>query len=461
MGAMLLDSDAVIRVGAVGLVSGDFWHPPNQTIYKAIAGLADAGTAVDYHTVGNALEQARHNGQNCLEFVGGWAGLTRLVTRTSSTVHVTDYARQLKALSFRRHLISLGGKLVGLGHNHEGTLEQLQGDAMRMVADGLELEDTESHLYGSDETLLDYLVTQQQREERLASDPAALVETPWPDLNRLISDTDAGIVHVVAARPGVGKTIYLEGIAEYNAQRGKRVAFYHLELSNQFMLDRRMARHSHIAYDELKRGYCGDEVQLATAEIAKWQRNVTYIHCPTWPVERIVADAQRLHTECKADVVLVDYLQRIPLPEVRNRSEWTMVGQVMARIKDGAERMGVPLFLACQLVRDMEKRGDNPVPRMSDLYGGAHIEMAANQIVILHNPQGLDDQGPAKLGPDDAETGLREAYVVKNTQGAMGKVTLVHFRREFQFGSLERGEAPRGGRPAPGEAGGLHWTEDE
>lgn len=433
LGSLLIDPDAVIRIAAIGLASDDFWSPAHQAIYKTVQELVGHGTAIDYTTVGNALDQSRHNGQTFLEYVGGWPKLSRLITKTPTTVHVTDYATQLKALSFRRKLIVVSGRLAGMGFNHSGTLEQAQQDAMRMFADAIHLEDGDSHLYGTDDLMTAYLVNQERRAAQLKADPYSLVTTPWPDVNRYIPDVGPGIVHLIAARPGVGKTIYLENVAEFNATRGKTVAFYHLELDHQFMMDRRVCRHSGVTYDELRHGYNGPALGPAIDRINEWKGNVTLIHCPSWPVERIMADAVRLNAEGKADIVLIDYLQKIPVPDVRNRNEWGLVGRVVGSIKDAAERLKIPVFLACQVIREMERRGDTAIPRMSDLYGGTFIESFCNQIVILHSRQDT-----AQEEQDDYPTGSREVYIVKNTQGATGKAELVHFRRQYRFESLRR-----------------------
>jgi replicative DNA helicase len=91
-----------------------------------------------------------------------------------------------------------------------------------------------------------------------------------------------------------------------------RVAFYHLELSQQWMLDRCVARCSGVDTRRLRGGYAGEEVVDAQADINNWHSNITFIHCPGWTAERIAADIMRLHAQGRCELAVIDYLQRFP-----------------------------------------------------------------------------------------------------------------------------------------------------
>lgn len=427
LGSILIDPDAILRVTAQGLLPAHFYRPGNQVIYRAMLTLFQRGEAIDHVTLASALEQVRHGQGTALAFIGGASELTRLIGETVTSVHAEHYARVVQDLAFRRGLIDAAREISALAYEHEGTRDQLQEQAAERFAEAVAVTDERSHLYGTDDALVDYLVTQGDRQERLEQDPHALVLTPWQELNAMLVDVDAGIVHVVAARPGVGKTIYLENVAEYNAMRGKAIAFYHLELSHQIMLDRRMCRWSGVPYEKLRAGYSGREVIDALDKIRVWQRNVTYVHCPGWSAERIMADVARMQAEGRADVVVIDYLQKIPQPDMRNRNEASVIGKLVSCIKDGAERLGVPVFLGCQVTRDLKSRGANGRPTKDDLFGSGLIEAYTNQIVILHEPD-QESKFPSRY-----ET--RELYVDKNSQGRKGKVLLQHVEGQFRFES--------------------------
>lgn len=423
---MLIDPDALLRIGGTGLTPEDFYTPGHKLIYRVVERLAGRGEAVDLVTVGNTLEQINGRNGNALEFIGGRAELSRLVSLLPTTIYAADYARDVRDLAFRRNLITACTKIITDSYNHDGTRDALQQAAAETFGKAVQVEDEHSHLYGTDEALLNYLVTQQERQDQLKRNPNAMVKTPWAPVNALLVTLDPGMVQVIAATPGVGKTIYMENVAEYNAARGKAIAFYHLELSHQFMLDRRMARWSGKTYDELRAGYAGPEVQQATANISAWQKNMTYIHCPGWSAERIMADAARLQAEGKADIVIIDYLQKLAMPESRYRNESSIIGGQVGHIKNGAERLQFPVFLGCQVTRDFKGRGTAGRAQLSDLYGSGMIEAFTNQVVILHAPAKDDYEMPEGLE-------ARELYIDKNTQGALGMVELAHRRGRFRL----------------------------
>lgn len=432
--SLLIDPDAILRIGGTGLTADDFFNPANKLVYRVIERLASQGEAADLVTVGNALEQINGKTGNALDYIGGRAELSRLVAMLPTTIYAADYARDVRDLAFRRNLITACSKITAAAYNHEGTRDALQQSASELFGKAVQVEDEHSHLYGTDDALLDYLVHQQERQQRLKADPYALITTPWSEINRLLIALDDGMVQVIAARPGVGKTIWMENVAEYNAQRKKAIAFYHLELSHQFMLDRRMARWSGVAYDELRKGENGQKVEQATDAIRQWQKNMTYIHCPGWSAERIMADAARLQGEGRADIVIIDYLQKLSMPDSRYRNEASIIGGQVAHIKDAAERLQFPVILGCQVTRDIKHRGQDGRAMLTDLYGSGMIEAYSNQVCILHAPILDEDEGPYELEP-------RELYVDKNTQGALGMVNLAHRCGRFRL------EQPAG-RPA-------------
>lgn len=236
----------------------DFCHTKHGWVYQAVADLQAQHEPADYVTICDLLAR---RGQ--LDDISGHAEITRLITRCPTSVHAEHYASIVKRFAFRRRLIEASGEIAELAYEHEGSLDELQQQASQVLNAALMVTTPDSHLYGTDEALIEYEAGQIARAERLEADPYLFVTTGWRDLDYLVVSVERGMVHVVASRPGVGKTIYLECVAEHNARRGKAVAFYHLELSHQTMLDRRMARYSGIDFRELVRGYHGSEIRRA------------------------------------------------------------------------------------------------------------------------------------------------------------------------------------------------------
>jgi len=421
--SILIDPDAVITARERGLTPEDFLDRRLAYIYDAALTLARRLEPVELTTIRGVLEVQQDGTGNRLQAIGGDAALAELLNWNGSTVYAAHYAELIQRAARQRRLIAVAQDIATLAQEHEGPLDELYNHASRLFFGAVDVSRVGSHRYGGDEELTQYLVRQQERAERLAKNPDAAIVIGLRSLDNILGDLPAGCLHVVVGRPSVGKTMYLERVCEENARRGHRVAFYHLELSHEMMFDRAVARHSGVSITELRRGNLSRPVHGAMDLIRPWFGNVTYIHCPGWTAERIAADIQRVVAQGRCDVALVDYLQKIALPERSGMNAAMLYGQIAETLKNVAEICSIPLVLGSQVSRDFKAREDKR-PRMEDIRNSGEIEEKANQIVVLHRLEPREKGAVLK-----AERVL--ASVEKNTQGSTGEVELIHVAGRF------------------------------
>jgi replicative DNA helicase len=438
IGSIIIDPDATYRVMETGLTPAHFFNQQLGWVYEAAQTLTLKRSPIDITILGNRLESVvDHNGRNRLELIGGMGQLAALISAPSSSVHAAHYARIVVDTARRRNLLSATAVIAEMAGSHDGDIDELMASASRVFLPAVSVEGQRSHVYGTENTLLGYLTLQQERAERLNRDPEALLITGFPDLDNILGDLLPGYLHVIVARSSVGKTMYMECAAETNAKRGKKVAFYHLELGHEMMLDRMMARHAQVPIRELRRGEGTDAVAQAVDSIIPWFQNMTFIHCPGWSAERIAADIQRLTARGECDLAIIDYLQKIALPSGRMGLNAAMLYGLMAEtLKTAAETCEVPIILGSQVSRDFKGREDRR-PHMEDIRNSGEIEEKANQIVILHRPEERNER--ARMG--DVER--LEVTVEKNTGGGIGQVELAHVIGRYLLSSIHH----EGGRP--------------
>lgn len=419
VGSILIDPDAVLAARETDLQPSDFYRESNRWIYAAALALADRFEPVDMLTVGSMLENTQNGDGSKLDVMGGPPALTKLVETLPSTVNAGHYARMIRRLARQRQLISVAGEIASAAHEHEGPIDGLFDQVSGLLFEAMDRTEARSHLYGNDETLEAYVLRQQRRKEAHEKNKYGLLKTWLPDLDRILGHLRPAYLHLVGARTSVGKTIYMEQLAEANAVRKHRVAYYHLELTHSLMEDRRMARVSGIPLRRLdEEGYNGPEVGRAMDRIREWHGNIIYVHCPGWTVQRIAADITRLHARGECELALVDYLGLLPLPDGRG-NDAGKIGQNIAALKVMAERLEIPVVLGSQVSHAYKQRA-NKRPRLDDLRGSGEIEERVQQVVMLYRPNersGADQHGEAEL---------IEAYVDKNTSGATGMAELWH-----------------------------------
>jgi replicative DNA helicase len=104
-------------------------------------------------------------------------------------------------------------------------------------------------------------------------------------------------------------------------------------------------------------------------------------------------------------------------------------GAIAGDLKDVAKDLGVPLFAACQLNRDVESRRDKR-PTLADLRQSGRIEEVANKALLLYRADYYDSRAPS---------GVAEITIAKNRGGVSGRRVEVSWRPDCQrFGNLAR-----------------------
>ena len=433
LGSLLIDPDALYRVQESGLTVGDFLGPANQILYAGMIQLAKELRPIEIIGLANVLGQRQSKeGKTLLDQIGGIPAINALAAELPSAIYVSHYAEIVIAKARQRRLMSVAGEIVALANDGNGSTDGLYDHAMRLILGATETASFGSHLYGGDDALESYIALQTGRRERLQRDPDSMIVTGLHDLDRLIGDIAPGILHAVVARPAVGKTAYMETVAENNARRGHRVAFYHLELSHDMMSDRMMARYAGIPVNELRRGAYDRRITDSLEGIRQWYERIIYIHCPGWSCERITADIRRLVARDECELAIVDYLQKIALPSNRNSMNAAMLyGLIAEGLKNCAELSGIPIIMGAQVSRQFKTQKDKR-PHMEDIRNSGEIEEKANQIVVLHRPSAEDQQF------DFGSPIPTECHVEKNTQGATGSVDLLHIAGRFLIAEPER-----------------------
>ncbi len=415
IGSVVIDPDAIMACMGVDLQPGDFYSEQLGTIYALARGMAERGQIVEYVALADACEG---------QVEGAATLLAQLASETVSSAYVEHYAGLVKDDARRRRVIAAAADIVAKAHDATIGVEDMLAQASARFFQAVDVSEDGSHLYGGDGPLEDYLVNQQRRAEQLKANPDALLKTWLPGLDALLGDIEPGQFVVVGARTSVGKTAFMESVAEAAALRGKTVAYYHLELSHQKMLDRQVARWTGVPIQQLRAGYDGPELHRNIEKVRARLRNMIYIHCPGWTAERVAADAAQLMARRGLDLVVVDYLGKLAYPSnTRGLNEASIIGQQVECIKNISERLMVPVIMGSQVSRDFKATADKR-PTVNDLKGSGEIENRANKVIILHRPNER---------VDGADSEVIEAHVEKNEDGRCGVVQLRHLLGRFHI----------------------------
>lgn len=238
----------------------------------------------------------------------------------------------------------------------------------------------------------------ERQAERQAGICARELSWPWPSWNACIDPLEPGLLVVVAAPDGAGKTIYAESLAEHWAKQGYQVAFCHYELNRRIMHERRLSRYASLTRRQLREPetLTPEQVERVLAvrpQLSAWEGWVNLVRTPGWTMERTLATLDLMVERGRCDVAIIDYLEKVQPSEKQlamwGRSELGWTKDNVEQVKDWAETRGVPVVL----VNQFNKAGKNVDPSELDrtaIRDAGEKTERANVVVLLHRERTAD-----------------------------------------------------------------------
>ena len=372
----------------IRVIGDDFPEPTQGQIYDAAVKLRQAGKAVDTLTLSDAVPQ--HLQPAVLD----------LLTWTHVSYNVAEYAEIIERHGVRRRIAEAGAAMAAFPPDME-TAEMVD-KAQSMVADVATKSIKPTFKFIRE--LVDDAILES------VDDGSSFIESPWEFLNKAIGGFRPGAMYVVAARPGVGKTVVAAQIATAIADHGP-VAFSSLEMSNIELAQRFIAERTMVSVRNIKNRRLTDRDlnQIASKRQLLDGLNIAIDdRANVSPADvRGFARALRKHAGGLAGVV-VDYMQLMSSP--RQAERHALVTEFSRQMKIMAKDMQVPVIVLSQLNRASESRADG-IPKISDLRESGAIEQDADVCLLLR-----------REGEDPDERLIID--VAKNRHGETGEVEL-------------------------------------
>lgn len=244
------------------------------------------------------------------------------------------------------------------------------------------------------------------------------VRTPWTAINDIVGMHRDGGLHVIGARPAVGKTLYGLYLAACAARNDRHVLYVSMEMPARELLPRLLSQATGIALKYTTREEPAPPDLAATLNRAAAQISALPIHVSDkagMSVEQVAALARTLHYKKKLGAVVIDHMQLLaPSRGAPGSSLREMVTYQSRALKELALELDVPMFALSQLSRASEMR-DDLAPKLADLRESGSIEQDADTVTLLSLPVrgGVPDRTRLAVS------------VVKNRHGATGGTELI------------------------------------
>ena len=393
IGAVLLDADRVMPECEEILSSDDFLVGEYRTLYRTMSGYFVDGKPIDVVTLiaqhGNEYKQIITEAALSMPSIANWKEYARIVLGT---------AKKRRAF------------------------ELMQGLVEALLSPGLSVPDCQELAVGVCEQLSttkgDNTVSAKEGFLKFYSSlqkPAEYIRTGFDRLDKHTFIRRGDFV-VIGARPSVGKTALTLQMLLTISQTLK-VVYFSLETRAENLFGRMSANLGNFGMSAIKTQSV-DFSRLAQMGKIFNELDFHVVEAAGWTVAQIKAKAVQLG----ADVIFVDYMG---LVKSDGKSRYEKITNISVDLHTLAQRSNMTVFGISQLNR--EGRGE---PTMEALRESGQIEQDADVVLLIHAPDGLEEQPELNGSP-------RKIIIAKNKEGQVGSVDLIFDGTVQRFLALE------------------------
>lgn len=422
LGAILCRPETLSEMPSVEVA--DFADDRHRRVFAAIRNLEAASRPIDVVTVQAEIARA---GINTVDF----SFLGELTLSFPTADNVADYVRQIRNASLGRKVRSALAGVIAKGEELELEGDELlsMGMASLSAIDDLTPDSTKSIA-----TVIRSRFAQLEAiaQERLTGAKTMVgFPTGVASLDEKIGGWQPGIVTIVAARPGMGKSSLGLSTADACSAVGFGVHLFSLEDTEESYADRTLSRTSMVPAEtmrnaDLNRGQC-DAISRAAMGMRgrRWLVDGRSGLC----ADEIVRSVRRHRRSNETRVVIVDYVQLVKRANPRQNAHEALT-EIVTVLADAAKQDRLAYVVMSQLNRGVEQRQDKR-PQLSDLRESGSLEERSKCVVGLYRGsyygepiKGIDwdpDWKGHGYRPDTEEfAGQAQAIVLKNSNGRTG-----------------------------------------
>ncbi len=386
----------------------DFYREAHGCIFQTMLDLYTKREPVDLVTVCALLRQ---RGQ--IEGVGGHAFLAGLSEQVGYATNGVFYARIVKDKATLRRTLDVTQQIAASCLAPVDNVPEFLDAAEQKIFEVAHEQKKSEMVHLRTLSQANYTFLEDLHERGVETHGLL---TGFYDYDRLTAGLHPGELTILAARPGMGKTAMCLNIAWSVGQR-ESVGIFSLEMEKERQLTNRLiAGAARIDGDHLKRGKLdGPEWAKLTKVQADLDESLIWIDDSPLTALQLRAKCRRLKARHGLSLVIVDYLQLMHGPRIGSRDE--QIAHIAYALKELSKELSVPVLVACQVNREVEKRSGKKY-LLSDLRESGAIEQAADNVIFLYRE------------PEDV---IADVYLAKQRNGPPGGFKLAYSAAYTRF----------------------------
>jgi replicative DNA helicase len=421
LGAIMFDDKNMSAVPARLTPASFFAQGSHGHIFAAMLELREERAGIN---LSNVWEKLRSNGR-ISQIEGGAAYLVRIANE--APVQTAKSFERLAAVivnkaTQRQLQLVLKQALARASDPTADVQTELEAIEKSVLDLSLNVHDTHGGLVQISDALRREIAEWNRRAT--TSDPPG-IPTGYLSLDREIGGLHGGELIVLGARPGMGKTSLVTGLAVNVAKRDMATAIFSLEMPRGQLAGRMLCSESGLRLNRVRVGrFEGNDLTKAQMALHTLRDLGVYIDDAAKGrpyVADIISRSRRLAAALerkgkKLALVVVDYIQIVKLREELQKQRHDLaIGEVSLELKALSKELGCTVVACAQLNRSVESRNDKR-PGMADLRDSGQIEQDADQILMLYRDE--------YYNPKTAWPGVVEVIIEKNRHGKTGTIRL-------------------------------------
>lgn len=231
-------------------------------------------------------------------------------------------------------------------------------------------------------------------------------------------------LHIIGARPGVGKSAFALYITLLMAQKSRGL-FFSLEMPLKQIIQRIISSQSRIELEMLTNKDRFNTLDSEQKKLVKvlfdkiLKESELKLYDGNFKIDELEEYVKNEKELNGVDFIVVDYLQLVKSNKTSSRYE--QITDISIRLKQIAKDYDIAVIALSQLSRDIEKRVDKDV-YLADFRESGQIEQDASTIL------GLTTE------PTDTEyKELMKVQILKNRQGQLGVMKYFYYKKNQTF----------------------------
>lgn len=433
LGAILMNPEALHDIAAF-LTEDDFYIVRHGWIWDAFLRLYERHEPIDYRTVAEELriqEDPTGKHANKLVAIGGESYLNYLPENVPTALHAEIYGRVVERAAIRRRLIGAAGEISQLAYDEDMDIDKVIESAENRLFAVAERRSNDHEPMPLNITLRDVFDTVDIQR---GSETSTGLPTGFHDLDKIIGGLQSGDVVIVAGRPGMGKSAWLQTTAlNTSRQVDARLALFSLEMDAAQVTQRFISQDTGISIQDLRTGNLTEKQweQFVSACGRLADLHIYIDDSPTLTPQALRAKCKRLYRQYGLDLIMMDYLQLMSAPGFTGKggNRVNEIGYITSQLKALARELKIPVIAAAQLNRDVEKRADKR-PNLGDLRESGSIENDADIVAFLYRDDVYHE--------DSERPNECDVIIAKQRNGPQETVSLLFQKDRTRFVNLRR-----------------------